>query len=183
MSQILIPATSFAAIVAALADRIEAANYLAPEKYDDPEHEEEFRKADEQARAALGDAHSYLPQELSEEEGLRRAKIIDLAIEQHGMGEDCDVDSDAIVSEGDDNGCYVSAWVWVNFEGTDLDKETESTTESCQGCCGDVDEEEPYHATPCGTYCHECMRKHVQSCGVCADEFADDFDPSDQPTV
>lgn len=39
---------------------------------------------------------------------------------------DCDgveIDGAAIVSEGDDNGAYVSAWVWVEFEGTELDKE------------------------------------------------------------
>lgn len=30
-----------------------------------------------------------------------------------------------IVSEGEDNGCYVQAWAWVNFEDTPLDKETE----------------------------------------------------------
>ena len=30
-----------------------------------------------------------------------------------------------IVSEGDDNGAYVRAWVWVDFSGTPLDKEAE----------------------------------------------------------
>jgi hypothetical protein len=32
------------------------------------------------------------------------------------------IEDDATVSEGDDNGAYVQAWVWVDFAGTALDK-------------------------------------------------------------
>ena len=35
---------------------------------------------------------------------------------------DDDIDETSI-SEGEDNGAWVKAWVWVDFEGTDLDKE------------------------------------------------------------
>ena len=31
-------------------------------------------------------------------------------------------DDDAIASEGDDNGAYLQAWVWVDFGGTNFDK-------------------------------------------------------------
>lgn len=58
----------------------------------------------------------------------RRLAIIDLADEQHAS-EDIDVDADARLSEGDDNGCYVSAWLWVNFSGTPFDKEPEEEEE------------------------------------------------------
>lgn len=34
-------------------------------------------------------------------------------------------DAHVLVSEGEDNGAYVRAWVWVSFEGTSLDKEEE----------------------------------------------------------
>lgn len=34
-----------------------------------------------------------------------------------------EIDKEALVSEGSDNGAYVQAWVWVSFEGTKLDKE------------------------------------------------------------
>ena len=34
-----------------------------------------------------------------------------------------EIDDDAKVSEGDDNGCYVQAWVWVDFSNTAFDKE------------------------------------------------------------
>lgn len=34
-----------------------------------------------------------------------------------------DKDIPAMVSEGDDNGAYVKAWVWVDFAETELDKE------------------------------------------------------------
>ena len=54
----------------------------------------------------------------------RRLAIIDLADEQH-PNEDISVDADAILSEGDDNGCYISAWLWISFSGTPYDKETE----------------------------------------------------------
>lgn len=37
-----------------------------------------------------------------------------------------EIDDDAIVSEGDDNGAYVQAWVWVRFAETPWDKETEA---------------------------------------------------------
>lgn len=47
----------------------------------------------------------------------RRAEILKLARLE---GE---VDDDAKVSEGDDNGAYVQAWVWVSFAGTALDKD------------------------------------------------------------
>ena len=33
------------------------------------------------------------------------------------------IDDDAKISEGDNNGAYVQAWVWVPFSGTELDKE------------------------------------------------------------
>lgn len=32
-----------------------------------------------------------------------------------------------VVSEGDDNGAYVQAWVWVSFAGTEFDKEKEAS--------------------------------------------------------
>lgn len=51
----------------------------------------------------------------------RRQDIIELACEQRSAG-DLEIDDDAKVSEGDDNGAYVQAWVWVSFDGTTLDK-------------------------------------------------------------
>lgn len=37
------------------------------------------------------------------------------------MGDPADLS--AMVSEGEDNGAYVRAWVWISFEGTALDKD------------------------------------------------------------
>jgi hypothetical protein len=59
--------------------------------------------------------------ELSE----REQRILALAERQwqrDGEIELNDNDSPADISEGDDNGAYVRAWVWVSFEGTPLDK-------------------------------------------------------------
>lgn len=45
-----------------------------------------------------------------------------LASEQH-CSEDIDFDENmAAISEGDDNGAYVQAWLWVDFSCTELDK-------------------------------------------------------------
>ena len=38
-------------------------------------------------------------------------------------------------------------------------------------CTERVYPEDPYFATPCGTYCTEHMREHVKECGVCKNHF------------
>ena len=39
------------------------------------------------------------------------------------------------------------------------------------GCRVRVYPEDPYFATPCGTYCTEHMREHVKECGACKNHF------------
>lgn len=41
----------------------------------------------------------------------------------------------------------------------------------CSDCGTSVYPEDPYFATPCGTFCSKCMRKHVKQCEVCKNEF------------
>lgn len=53
----------------------------------------------------------------------RLIAIRKLANKKRGVEGDIEFDVDAEVSEGDDNGAYVKAWVWINFSGTELDKE------------------------------------------------------------
>ena len=36
-----------------------------------------------------------------------------------------EIDGEPKVSEGDDNGAWVAAWIWVDFSGTSLDKNKE----------------------------------------------------------
>jgi hypothetical protein len=55
-----------------------------------------------------------------------RAKIVLLAKEQHEKEGELEIDHDAKLSAGRDNGCYVAAWVWVDFTGTEFDKEKEN---------------------------------------------------------
>lgn len=61
---------------------------------------------------------AYYPTQL-----LRREDIVTMAqglpIVEDGV---CEVDDNAQLSEGSDNGAYVSAWVWVPFEDTKWDK-------------------------------------------------------------
>ena len=52
------------------------------------------------------------------------------------------------------------------------------------GCETMVGPRDPYFATPCGSYCSECMEtEHAPGCGICASEFdleaSDEAPPSD----
>jgi hypothetical protein len=61
-----------------------------------------------------------------EEREERRHAILALAREQHNTDSkegELEIDDSALLSEGDDNGTYVQAWVWVSFAGTPFDKE------------------------------------------------------------
>ena len=49
--------------------------------------------------------------------------IVELARDTIQKEGEIEFDDNAEVSEGDDNGAYVQAWVWVSFSGTKFDKE------------------------------------------------------------
>lgn len=68
------------------------------------------------------DLHDEADGEMSEDD--RVGRILELAREQwHKDGEiEIDDDSEGNTSEGDQNGAYARAWLWVSFAGTDLDK-------------------------------------------------------------
>ncbi len=53
----------------------------------------------------------------------RHKSIIELARNEHEVDGEVEIDADATLSEGDDNGCYVQAWVWVSFADTPFNKE------------------------------------------------------------
>ena len=53
----------------------------------------------------------------------RTFDIIELAREQRQEEGLVEIDDTAQISEGNDNGCYVAAWVWVDFADTKFDKE------------------------------------------------------------
>ena len=86
----------------------------------------------------------------------RRLDIIELAREHHGEEGAVEIDDNAQLSEGDDNGCYVQAWVWVDFAGTKFDKEKESTgDQQCKECGAAV---ENVIGCPNGAeICRECF--------------------------
>jgi len=60
----------------------------------------------------------------------RNNSIIGLARSQYHEEGQCEIDDDAIISDAGDNGACVSAWVWVSFAGTPLDKEAEEENET-----------------------------------------------------
>ena len=53
----------------------------------------------------------------------RRFAIIELARQQRQEEGLVEIDTNACLSEGNDNGCCVKAWVWVDFAETRFDKE------------------------------------------------------------
>lgn len=54
-------------------------------------------------------------------------------------------------------------------------KFNEEAGEECNDCTAMVDSNDSYFATPCGTFCDECMEDHVKECEICAKEFEADF--------
>ena len=71
----------------------------------------------------------------------RRLDVIELAREQHQREGVLEIDDDAKLSEGSDNGCYVAAWVWVDFAGTKFEKDkTGDADQKCDGCGATVTE-------------------------------------------
>ena len=49
--------------------------------------------------------------------------ILELARQDSRIGDELEIDCNAEVSLGSDNGCFVQAWLWVDFTGTEFDKE------------------------------------------------------------
>lgn len=52
----------------------------------------------------------------------RHKGIVAMAQDKYAREGELEIDDDALVSEGGDNGAYVQAWRWVEFDGTPLDK-------------------------------------------------------------
>lgn len=51
--------------------------------------------------------------------------IVQTAAERYEDAGRIEIDAGAAISEGSDNGAFVQAWVWVDFAGTVLDKESQ----------------------------------------------------------
>ncbi len=63
-----------------------------------------------------------------------------------------------------------------DIEERELDADDEGCTCNGPDCDQKVLPEDPYYATPCGTFCSTRMREHVKECGVCRGEFSADFE-------
>lgn len=63
----------------------------------------------------------------------RRDRILEIvAASDHVKEGSVEIADHPVISEGDDNGCYVSAWIWCDFTGTDLNKDQPS--DECTTC-------------------------------------------------
>lgn len=91
--------------------------------------------------------------------------------------EDLEIDDSPTLSVGDDPGCWVSAWVWVPFSDAEIcescheDNSDDHRHCSTETCDTSVSPDDLYSATPCGTFCNECMAEHAKECSICASEF------------
>jgi hypothetical protein len=69
-----------------------------------------------------------------EQEEIDRGAVVDLARKDPKVHQgELEIDDDAAVSYGGENGAYVQAWLWVGFEGTPLDEEAEGEGEPLPG--------------------------------------------------
>lgn len=54
----------------------------------------------------------------------RKERIFELARNNPMLRDgELELDENAKISEGDDNGAYIQTWMWVSFDDTDLDKD------------------------------------------------------------
>jgi hypothetical protein len=51
------------------------------------------------------------------------------------------------------------------------DEEAGLDSVPCSDCDTPVEPGDPFYATPCGTYCEECMCRHMSECEICRHEF------------
>jgi len=57
-----------------------------------------------------------------------RRAVVELArLDPRVREGDLEIDDNAVVSWGCDNGAYVQAWLWLSFEGTALDEDAEES--------------------------------------------------------
>lgn len=78
--------------------------------------------------------------DITEGKRARREEIITLACDRYTREGEIEIDEgddEKDISEGDDNGCYVRAWVWVDFSGTKHCKVKEDSPDSdmCPADC------------------------------------------------
>lgn len=122
--------------------------------------EDQF-KCLEKAIASLGpiakDAASVLAslkaEDAEQREGFPK-EVRDFAMERMNRDGSAEIDSDAIVSVGDDDGAYIMSWVWVDGEAL----REHSGEASCDECGGPI-EGSPEDDDDVEQLCEECQKE------------------------
>lgn len=93
----------------------------------------------------LRDLQRRIAAAVAPQQAVRDRDIVALARRQCVAEGEVEIDDATAVSEGDDNGAFVKAWVWVEFAGTPLDKDGEQllTAQLCEAITRFVDRFEP----------------------------------------
>jgi hypothetical protein len=69
-------------------------------------------------------AADNIDQESLSHEEIDRREILEMARNDYDARDgELEIDDNAVISHGEDNGAYVQAWVWVGFSGTRFDKD------------------------------------------------------------
>lgn len=71
-----------------------------------------------------------LPDTIDDSGEARRNAIVTYAQSILAVEDTLEIDDNAKVSEGDENGCFVQAWAWLSFADTEFDKEPEVEIEA-----------------------------------------------------
>lgn len=80
-----------------------------------------------QAKFSPADTQEPVVAEQPSAAELRRKAIVALAKTSPFLEEGVlEIDDDSVISEGEDNGAYVQAWLWVDFYGTKFATSSES---------------------------------------------------------
>lgn len=79
-------------------------------------------------------AREHVGMEAISEEEADRLAVVEFARKDHRIHEgELEIDGDAVVSHGGDNGAYVQAWIWIDFAGTPFDKVPEDADDVASG--------------------------------------------------
>jgi len=73
------------------------------------------------------------PETLTQEE-IDRREIVEMARRDNPICDgELEIDDNAVVSHGTDNGAYVQAWVWVSFADSRFDKDPSNDDDAASG--------------------------------------------------
>lgn len=101
----------------------------------------------------------------------REETILTIASDQNLFSDgECELAEPVVISEGEDNGAYVQAWVWVSFADTSLDKDWDGPVDSDGAPCQFINhytcprcnnQWQDQWSSMCDDDCGKCGLRHI----------------------